>query len=443
MKKIIISLFVAIISLSCNSTDPEIKVPEREKSFIEAADVSCDEIWLKLKVGDIDLPAEGVIRIDGIKDKPVSVTTKDTILYIDSLEVNRNYKFQVILLNQGQTLISNEITVKTLDTTSHNFTWQTFEFGEHSHSLLYDVAIIDENNIWAVGEIYVNDSLGNPNPKCYNAVHWDGTKWELKRISVLFRENNITPPLDGTFVFSEKDIWFVGSLPIHGDGNNWIMHDLRTTLSPDLSLSKAWGLSSNNIYFVGNSGSIAHWNGSIWAKIESGTTVNLKSIISSPDGKTMWACGSNDDYFLAVFLEKTGNDWEKVFEGNPAERINDCEVGVIQSVWTNSNQFVYLGSSSGLYRHTKKEALKLQKVFSPSDAPYSYKGEEKNNIWVCGQNGLVGHYNGKNYYEISGLKKARNTYYGIDIKGKTTCVVGKIYNNAINSKAIIQIIKQQ
>jgi len=72
------------------------------------------------------------------------------------------------------------------DTTSHNFKWQKFTFGQHSSSALYDVAIIDENNIWAVGEIYTNDTLGNPDPYAYNALHWDGIKWEVKKITVLY-----------------------------------------------------------------------------------------------------------------------------------------------------------------------------------------------------------------------------------------------------------------
>lgn len=63
-----------------------------------------------------------------------------------------------------------------MDTTSHNFTWQAFEFGKQTNvSRLFDVAIINENDIWAVGEIYMNDSLGNPATNAYNAVHWDGT----------------------------------------------------------------------------------------------------------------------------------------------------------------------------------------------------------------------------------------------------------------------------
>jgi len=60
------------------------------------------------------------------------------------------------------------------DTTSHNFTFQTFTFGEHSSSVLYDVAIVNDSSIWAVGEIYLNDSLGQPDPIAYNSTHWDG-----------------------------------------------------------------------------------------------------------------------------------------------------------------------------------------------------------------------------------------------------------------------------
>ncbi|GEM_PF-3371976 len=70
-----------------------------------------------------------------------------------------------------------------MDTTSHNFIWRIFTFGgKAGSSFLYAVAIIDENNIWAVGEIYLKDSLENPDPLPYNAVHWNGSEWELKRI---------------------------------------------------------------------------------------------------------------------------------------------------------------------------------------------------------------------------------------------------------------------
>ena len=69
-----------------------------------------------------------------------------------------------------------------MDTTSHNFTFETFTFGGTAgSSILYDVAIINENDIWAVGEIYIADTSIN-GYTTYNAVHWDGNQWELKRI---------------------------------------------------------------------------------------------------------------------------------------------------------------------------------------------------------------------------------------------------------------------
>ncbi len=100
--------------------------------------------------------------------------------------------------------------ITTMDTTSHNFTWQTFTFGQHSNSVLYDVAIIDENNIWAVGAIYMNDSLGNHDPNAYNAVHWDGIKWDLKRIQFYTfcgQQHTGSYPAKSIFAFGSNDIW--------------------------------------------------------------------------------------------------------------------------------------------------------------------------------------------------------------------------------------------
>ncbi|NOX65840.1 MAG: hypothetical protein GXO85_08580 [Chlorobi bacterium] len=74
-----------------------------------------------------------------------------------------------------------------MDTTSHNFAWETYTFGGvNGSSYLKDVAIINENNIWAVGEIHTEETdqfdSNGVWVKPYNAIHWDGSTWELKRI---------------------------------------------------------------------------------------------------------------------------------------------------------------------------------------------------------------------------------------------------------------------
>ena len=62
------------------------------------------------------------------------------------------------------------------DTTTQNFTFETYEFGDGGESSLFnDVWIFDENNIWAVGYIGPSD-LGD---RC-NILQWDGTKWNIR-----------------------------------------------------------------------------------------------------------------------------------------------------------------------------------------------------------------------------------------------------------------------
>ena len=209
-------LIFIVISIRCDTAEP----PANGSLSLTLEDVSCTEAWLQLRSTNLQLPNSIAIKQNDQIRMTINLNTADTLLYIDSLLPNQSYRFTASYTTNNLQLTTNEVLTQTMDTTSHNFTWQTFTFGEHSSSVLYDVAIIDENNIWAVGEIYMNDSLGQPDPHAYNAVHWDGAEWKVKKNSVLFRGSLITPPLEGVFVFSSTDIWFVGSLPIHGDGTN-------------------------------------------------------------------------------------------------------------------------------------------------------------------------------------------------------------------------------
>ena len=165
-------LFTSLALLSCDSNEPQ----SVSTLTLSVEDVSCTEAWLQLTTNNIQLP----VTINLLKNNSLTLTfslsTKDSLLYIDSLLPNQIYKFLITM--QQSNNASNELSVTTMDTISHNFTCQTFTFGEHSSSSLYDVAIINENDIWAVGEIYMNDSLGNPDPIAYNVLHWDGTSWK-------------------------------------------------------------------------------------------------------------------------------------------------------------------------------------------------------------------------------------------------------------------------
>jgi hypothetical protein len=105
------------------------------------------------------------------------------------------------------------------DTTIHEFSWQTWTFGELGSSHFRDVAIVDENNIWAVGEITVYDpdsSFNGPDGKLQRC-RWDGEKWNLMRTwgPVIFEQY---------LYFSENDIGSVRGTQSLGMGSMELYH---------------------------------------------------------------------------------------------------------------------------------------------------------------------------------------------------------------------------
>lgn len=159
----IMSLFVFItgfLFLSCNPSEPGNAPTGLE---FKAEDASCTEAWLTLKAGSIT--GAKVFREDSLIYS-FNTNSIDTTLFDEGLLPNHIYKYHTVIQpSNNSRVVTKELTLQTMDTTSHNFTWQTFTFGgDAGSSALFDVAIIDENNIWAVGEIYLKDSLAIPTP---------------------------------------------------------------------------------------------------------------------------------------------------------------------------------------------------------------------------------------------------------------------------------------
>ena len=172
-----IPVFLIIIFFSnCNTTEPDNRLE------ISVEDVSCTEAWIKVtgETGN-----EITLNRDGKEVERLTLKSSSQTIYDDSLLPNTNYQYQVSGIGNQESpegTSSNQLQVTTLDTTSHDFTWQTFTFGgDGGSSTLYDVAIVDKNNIWAVGEINIADtSINGYTMYCY--VKWNGIDWEYGRL---------------------------------------------------------------------------------------------------------------------------------------------------------------------------------------------------------------------------------------------------------------------
>lgn len=185
--------------LSCNTTGPT----EGGSSIsLSVEDASCSEIWLHIKANNVVLPFNGIIRSDNLSQS-IRISNNDTTIYLDSLLPNKNYYFQV----SSNLLLSNKVSTQIMDTTGHEYSWQTYPLGDGiSTSLLFDIAVIDDNNFWTVGEIYLNDSTGKEDPYLYNLVKWNGTNFKIERVYYYYQNRPQLADFGAIKAFSNKDL---------------------------------------------------------------------------------------------------------------------------------------------------------------------------------------------------------------------------------------------
>ncbi len=416
-----------IISISCDSTEPP--PPDETKPTLTLAidDASCTEAWLELKTKNLELPAELTLKqYNPTGDSSTQyfvLNTQDSLLYIDSLLPNQNYSFQV-----SHTIASSlRQQVTTMDTTSHSFTFQKWPFGSSGSSQLYDVAILNENNIWAVGEIMIADTSQN-GYTTYNAVHWDGSEWELKQIPFNYNGQTFYSAIKAILAFNENDIWFGIASLIHWNGT--VYQSISTATFFPALVNKMWGTSSNDFYLAGTSGQIVHYNGSNWQRIESGTTLDIYDLWGDYNPET------SDTEINFIAAQHFEGPERKIFtiKNNIVEELSTTNIlqGSIHGIWFKPGKKYYV-VGNGIY--TKKnitDSIEWDASLDYLTPYYSYaiRGSSFNNIFICGSYGDVLHYNGHTWASF------RNTpgffdadFYNVEVKRDIVIMVGQRFSS--------------
>ncbi len=319
------------------------------------------------------------------------------------------------------------------DTTSHNFTWQIDTLGDGNGSVLYDVAIIDENNIWVVGEISMKDSQGNWINPPYNIARWNGQQWSLQRLSFVWDFGSGYARAEAVFGFGGNDILVSsGGSVMRWNGSSWTNLSFLCQGTNCLgSVYRIWGQNSADFYGVGLSGSIVHWSGSNWQKLESGTTVDFQDI---------WGSGTE---ILAVASYGTQIPQSlKMLQINGMMVTEVSTAGLplaVGAIWFTSGKKYYVGGA-GLFSieapgQTWKEDT-TQALYYVS----SIAGQGLNDIIVGGGLGHLSHYNGSTWKHYLGteLPRLEGNYHRVSIRNQTVVAVGSL----ANGKAIVTIAKR-
>ena len=420
--------FAGLLFLSCNPTEPGNAPAGLE---FKAEDASCTEAWLTLKAGNIT--GAKVFREDSLIYS-FNTNSIDTTLFDEGLLPNQIYKYHTVIQpSNNSRVVTKELTLQTMDTTSHNFTWQTFTFGgDAGSSALNDVAIIDENNIWAVGEIYLKDSLGTPDPHAYNAVHWDGQTWKLFKLQFFtFCGQSYTSsyPAKAIYAFDSENIIISSNSQLTYLRNE---KQIRTECV-SVSVNKIWGTSSSDLYIAGNNGSIAHYDGSKWTMIESGTGADINDIFGAINSST----GETGIYVVASsILYNPERKFIKIVD-NKIVYQKDFEYEIfLSSVWLAAGRKIYVTTWNGKIYTFNNNNWKILD-YKTEYAQTHIRGTDYNDIFVAGSFGFLTHFNGVTWKQITDVNQISSVISSIDINNKTIVVVG-----TLGSKATVKIGKR-
>jgi hypothetical protein len=227
--------------------------------------------------------------------------------------------------------------------------------------------------------------------------------------------------LKGVWGSSATDVYAVGEngTILHYGGSEWSKMNSMTIEH----LYAVWGTSGANIYAVGAAGTILHFNGVLWSdEIQSGTTNNLRAI---------WGSGTNDIYVVGdkgTILHYDGSNWSSMDSGTTAWLLG---------VWGTSDKNLY---AVGGY----------------------YDGE---GIWFdlnSWDGGAILHYDGTNWSEIQGDisyrltsiwgTSASNIYtvgaqatilHYTDGGGDGTCLIENLYGEYSDKAARVRIFRDK
>ena len=414
IKQLLKLIAVLLLMVGCNLTNSvSEKKEDLELTFVDAASI---EAWIEVK-SNKDMPSWKVsIMQNGNYLYDVHLSKTDTIICLDSLSPKT--KYEVYAISDGKK--SNVISFSTLDTTSHDITWIDYQLGDDVSGYLNEIAIMNENNVNAVGSLYKNGEY-----KHYNLVKYNGNEWELERVE--YREQGSIYILEYFSIYSvnSNSYWLGSAIPMQWNGSKYLQWLLDTTVFRS-KIYSIGGTRNDNIYIGGAEGHLANYNGIKWQKINSKTDLLISGIKAYDNYKTgkeeVLCIAYNSNYVgarrnaIIKITERTNTIIENI------TTLNNC-----LNIWTNKGFPIYI-TGGGLYSN---KTGKWEDVKVPTNHESNRMAINGLNDIIVNSYGQLAHYNGATWrvYNVN-----EGYYRDIEIKGNLIAMCG-----SNGSKPLIKI----
>lgn len=445
-------LLLSFCSMNCKKEPPIVPPDPKPEIRLTLQDTTCTEAWLQLQFKNLLPPHNYKIYRDTTLAITGTLFANETTFIDEGLLPKKTYSYKAIRFENNSVKDSVTTAITTMDTTSHEINWEIHYFGDYGSNVLYDIAIINENNIWAVGEINLFDSLGQQQSEQYGLVRWDGNEWKVIKLSVLYNLGvqfvySLLP--QAIKAFGPDDIWFANGSVYHWDGDtittyyvNKFPGNPNPVWTKDRQRARTLGgTSSSNLYASGEEGTLAYFDGVKWKNVEANTNYQGNDIFVDTDVKT----GETNIYGL--FSEFTPVADSKLFRltKNNAEQISMPGINTIVTKILGSRNKKYYAVGLGIFVKRIIDDTTMWKNIQPGLTQYATTemfGSSPNNVFIAGSFGELLHFNGYTWksFRQHPVLQGITSISSIEVKHKTIVAVGYYQSGA---KAFVLVGKQK
>jgi len=192
---------------------------------------------------------------------------------------------------------------------------------------------------------------------------------------------------------SPSDVFAVGNsgVILHFDGSSLSSMTSGTTRY----LRGVWGSSATDVFVVGTGGTIRHYDGTSWSDMTSGTTVDLHGV---------WGSSASDVFAVGVsgtILHYDGYTWSPMTSGT---------ANWLRAVWGTSGSDVFAVGNSGVILHYNGSDWNFMTSGTTGNLCGVW-GSSGSDVFVVGASGITLHYNGSAWVIMA--SGTTNTLYGV------------------------------
>ncbi len=306
-----------------------------------------------------------------------------------------------------------------LDTTSHDVFWITDTLPGYD---LFDAAIINENDIWVVGEIELGQTHGN-------TAHWDGENWTVIQIER-------PAPFENVFAFETDEIWFSDGCNIYRyDGNEF--HKMWECYWQDGIYNKVryiHGIDHSNIYFAGNGGFILHYDGNMFTQIQCNPNISIKSITGINESN-IWLMGIDESTDQMIIYKYNGTELTIYSDYIYSDLFLNYHIlsGWIYGIYTDIEEYLWILTNHGIFRCNSEDSNDCTVLTQRQELlMFTFNGSNHNDLFYSGSSGETYHYNGTSLYKFDQIGGSQ-VHLGMDVSENIVIIVGVThdYENSI------------